>query len=129
MESLDSLKEDDETTVELTDTIRRFNAACAILTELNGQDYNRFAGLPANETSKQLMINTLDAWWEVTDRTSADETLDWLLTEGHRVRFAENMTLIEQAGIADATDRKSFPLENFDVTDDEAEQYLKVRKR
>lgn len=97
MESLDSLKEDDETTVELTDTIRRFNAACAILTELNGQDYNRFAGLPANETSKQLMINTLDAWWEVTDRTSADETLDWLLTEGHRVRSAENMTLIEQA--------------------------------
>ena len=66
---------------ELTDTIRWFNASYAILTEMNGEDYNRFAGLPANEATKQMEIAYLKEWWDVADRASADETLDWILTE------------------------------------------------
>ena len=62
------LEIEDNTTVELTDTVRWFNASYAVLTELNGQDYNRFAGLPANETTKALEQQSLDEWWGVTDR-------------------------------------------------------------
>ena len=122
-ESGDAFEEEDATTAELTDTIRWFNAACAILTELNGQDYNRFAGLPANETTQKMAGKSLEEWWEVTDRASADETLDWVLNEGHRTDFQSNMESLDQAGIKDAADRKSFILENYDVTDEEAEKY------
>lgn len=119
-------EEDDATTVELTDTVRWFNASYAILTELNGWDYNRFAGLPANDESKKLEQESLKEWWSVTDRASADETLDWILSEGHRTTFAENMQVLEEAGIDDVAedDRLTFLMTNFQVTPDEAKEYL-----
>lgn len=114
----------DGTTAELTDTIRWFNASYAVLTELNGLDYNRFAGAPANDTMKQMQIASLEEWWGVTDRTSADETLDWILSEGHRTQFAEDMAYLQEIGLGDAQDRESFLLENFDLTSDEVQLFL-----
>ena len=114
----------DTTTAELTDTIRWFNASYAVLTEINGWDYNRFGGIAANETTQQLEIESLEEWWDVTDRASADETLDWTLTEGHRTEFAENMAYLEEMGMGEAADRKSFILENFEMTPDEADAYV-----
>ena len=84
---------------EMTDTIRWFNASYAILTDLNNWDYNLFGGLPANDESKATIQQLLPEWWDVTDRATADETLDWILTEGHRVDFAENMQALEGAGV------------------------------
>ena len=83
----------------MTDTIRWFNASYAILTDLNNWDYNLFGGLPANDESKATVQQLLPEWWDVTDRASADETLDWILTEGHRLDFAENMQALEGAGV------------------------------
>lgn len=116
-------EEEDATTVEITDTVRWFNASYAVLTELNGWDYNRFAGLPANEEAKALEQQSLDEWWGVTDRASADETLDWALTEGHRYGFADNMSYLEENGMGDVAeaDRAAFVLEYFDVTEEEAQ--------
>lgn len=120
------LEVEDNTTVELTDTVRWFNASYAVLTELNGQDYNRFAGLPANDTTKALEQQSLNEWWGVTDRASADETLDWILNEGHRYGFADNNKYLEESGMGSvgADERKAFVLENFDVTDEEADTYV-----
>lgn len=117
---------DDRTTVEMTDTVRWFNASYAVLTELNGWDYNRFAGLPANDDSMALEQQLLEDWWGVTDRASADETLDWILTEGHRVGFADNMKYLEEAGLGgvSAEERKAFILDNFSATDEEAQGYV-----
>lgn len=123
-ESETVLEEMDGTKAELTDTIRWFNASYAVLTEMNGWDYNRFAGLAANETTKQMEIESLKEWWDVTDRASADETLTWILEEGHRKEFAENMAYLEEAGLGQAADRESFVLENFEVTPDEAKSYV-----
>ena len=53
----------DTTTAELTDTIRWFNASYAVLTEINGWDYNRFGGIAANETTQQSEIESLEEWW------------------------------------------------------------------
>lgn len=117
---------EDNTTVEMTDTVRWFNASYAVLTEINGWDYNRFAGLPANDETKELEIASLDEWWGVTDRASADETLDWILTEGHRTGFAEDMKYLEETGLGDvaAEERVDFILENFDVSEEEAQGYI-----
>lgn len=118
--------EEDATTVEITDTVRWFNASYAVLTELNGWDYNRFAGIPANEKTKELEQQSLKEWWSVTDRASAEENLEWILNEGHRTGFAENMQILDEAGIADVPqeERTSFLLMNFQTTPDEAKAYL-----
>ena len=111
--------------MELTDTVRWINASYAILTELNGWDYNRFAGLPANDTTRQMEIASLEEWWGVTDRASAEETLDWIMTEGHRTQFAEDMEGLKAMGMGDASDKTAFIRENLTVqSDDEIAMYV-----
>lgn len=125
-ESETALEEINGTTAELTDTIRWFNASYAVLTELNGWDYNLFGGAPANDTTKQIQITSLEEWWNVTDRTSADETLDWILEEGHRTAFAEDMAYLDESGLGQAADREGFLSENSQMTSDEIEMYLSL---
>lgn len=112
-------------TVEATDTIQWFNNTCAILTAANGWDYTMFGGLPANDSSKQIAQTLLTDWWEVTDQTSADETLDWLLTEGHRTSFIEDMEYIGESGVGDVPkeERIDFFLDNFYIEEEEAQNY------
>lgn len=118
-------QEEDATSVELTDTVRWINASYAILTQLNGWDYNRFAGLPANDTTRQMEIASLEEWWGVTDRASAEETLDWIMTEGHRTQFADDMVYLEAMGMGDASDKAAFVRENLTVqSDDEVAMYV-----
>ena len=116
---------EDRTTAELTDTIRWFNASYAVLTDLNGWDYNRFAGLAANDDVMAMEQKSLEEWWSVTDRATADSTLDWILTEGHRATFAEDMAYLEEAGIRDIApqERSAFLLDQFEMTEDEAQNY------
>ncbi len=111
--------------IENSDTVRWFNASTAILTKLNGQNYNLYGGMPLNDSTRQLEINSLDEWWGVTDRQTADETLDWILTEGHRLQFADDMDYLESNGMASAQDKKAFVLECFDVSEDTAEMMAK----
>lgn len=115
-------KEEDE----LSDTIRWFNASYAILTELNGWDYNVFGGLKPSARVAELEQQLLEDSWDVTDRASADETLDWILTEGHRYGFTDNMSYLEECGLGEiaADERTDFILENFEVTQEEAEFYV-----
>ena len=116
---------EDNTTVEITDTVRWFNASYAVLTAVNGWDYNRFAGLPANDSTAALEQQSLEEWWDVTDRASADETLEWILTEGHRTGFADDGKYLAEEGLGDvaAEERQAGLLENFDVTEEEAQAY------
>ena len=116
-------EEEDNSTVEITDTIRWFNASYAVLTELNGWDYGRFGGLAANDDSMAKVQGMLNDSWDVTDRASADETLDWILTEGHRLSFQEDMQTFEEVGIADVGPEERVPLilDNFYLDEDEAQ--------
>lgn len=112
-------------TVESTDTIQWFNNTCAVLTAINGCDYTMFGGLPANDESLATIQALLTEWWDVTDSQSADETLEWLLTEGHRVSFADDMVYLTEIGVADVApeERVNYLLENFDVDEAEAQNY------
>lgn len=120
------VEEEDATTVEITDTIRWFNASYAVLTKINGWDYNRFGGLAANETNAATVQQLLTEWWDVTDRASADENLEWILSEGHRATFAENMQVLEEGGLSQAAeaDREAYLLQNYQVSAEEAAEYV-----
>ena len=70
-------------TEPLPDTLSWFNGTYAVITALNGGDLNRVAGFEPGEMIRQLEQGILERDWGVTDRESLDETIDWLLTEGH----------------------------------------------
>lgn len=113
------------TTAELTDTVRWFNASYAVLTELNGWNYSMFGGLPANDNTKALEQTSLSEWWGVTDRASADETLDWILSEGHRADFKETMELLTELGfneLSEAT-RPAYLVTNYEFDTTGAQIY------
>lgn len=112
--------------VEVSDTIRWFNASYAILTELNGCNYNIFGGMMPNIATARLQQQILENSWGVTDRKSADETLDWILTEGHRLTFVDDMTYLEQLGLGDIAEdgRMDFILANFEVGEEDANFYV-----
>ncbi len=112
-------------TVEMTDTIQWFNNTCAVLTAVNNWDYTMFGGLPANESSQQIAQSLLSGWWDVSDRASADETMDWLLTEGHRLSFRDDMVYIGESGVGEVPEeeRIDFLLESFVIDEEEAENY------
>lgn len=111
--------------VESTDTIQWFNNTCAVLTAVNHWDYTLFGGAPAGDNSKSTVQNLLSEWWDVTDYESAKETMDWLLSEGHRVSFAEEMDMMAEIGLADVSEneRVDIILENFDLSEEEAQDY------
>lgn len=117
------VEEENNFTTEMTDTIRWFNATYAILTKANNCDLDYFGGMAANEENAEINKTSLESSWGVTDRASADETMDWILTEGHRADFKSTMQTLVDAGIqnAAADGRKDFILENFEVTDEEAQ--------
>lgn len=121
-----AVEEENNFTTEMTDTIRWFNASYAILTKLNNCDVQYFGGMAANETNAAAAQASLESSWEVTDRASADEMMDWLLSEGHRTDFKNTMQTLVDTGIQSVeTDaRKDFILENYEVTDEEAQHYV-----
>lgn len=111
---------------QTTDTILWFNATCAILTDLNGWDYTIFGGLPASEATKFFLQNNLNSSWDVTDRATADESIDWLISEGNHVSFTADMQSIGESGIENISEgeRVNFILENFEVNEEEAHRYV-----
>ncbi len=115
-------------TVETTDTILWINGTYAVLTAVNSQDYTVFGTMPANDETMASQQAMLSEWWDITDRASADETLDWLMNEGHRADFEEEMEMLTEVGLADVSvgERADFLLDNFDFTEDEAQQYAQL---
>lgn len=112
--------------VETSDTIQWINGTYAVLTALNGWDYTMFGGMPANDDSMALQQSMLSEWWDVTDTASADETIEWLLSEGHRMDFAATMDMLAEDGLGDMPEeeRADYLLNNYtNMTDEIAEQY------
>lgn len=105
-----------------TDTVQWFNASYAILTYANGQDYNKFGGAKANAIMEAQYQAMLENSWSVTDRESADETLDWILTEGHRTDFMYTGELLSMMAEECGEDELiNFLMEEYDESLDEAE--------
>ena len=116
-------EEENNFSTEMTNTIRWFNATYAILTRNNQCNVNYFGGFAANDTNREFVKEMLESSWGVSDRASADETMEWILTEGHRTTYKENMKSLEEAGIKNvaAEERIAFVKENFDTTGDDVQ--------
>ena len=106
-----------------TDTVQWFNASYAILTDANGQDYNLFGGAEPSTVMEMQYQSMLDSSWGVTDRASADETLDWILTEGHRDDYMLTCELlsmmVEECGEEGLVD---FLIQEYDESQEEADR-------
>ena len=127
-----SFKENEEAIVEktsfavdVTDTIRWFNASNAILIAVNEWDYQLYGGLAADEIGQEVAKQILEESWGVTDKDSADEIVNWLITEGHRLDFEYDMVDLMNEGMDEVApeDRAVFMLENFDISEEGAEFY------
>ncbi len=88
---------------KVSETVRWINATYAIITEINGDNHNLFGGMKPGEDAKQAVQTALKDYWGVTDRESADDTMDWLLNEGHRTEYAELMSVLKEYGAAEET--------------------------
>lgn len=100
-----SLKEDPEAVkkaeeITLSDTLRWFNATYAVITTKNKANVNLVGGLEEGDAAKLQMQNGLEQSWGVTDHASAQENLQWLLTEGHNAELLEDYT---EMGLGDVT--------------------------
>ena len=109
-----------------SDTIKWINASYAILTEVNGQDYTVFGGMSASKTNALMMQASLEQWWDVTDRKSADETLEWALTEGHRTGFVEFGEYLDEFGLSELAEEERLPFMQycFELEEEEAQYML-----
>ena len=111
--------------VELTDTVRWFNTSYALLTEMNKWDYNLFGGAENTEENQKQAQKMLDRYWGVTDRESADQTLDWVLKEGQRGNFVNIMQTLEQDGVGalDPEERPDFLTEQYSMDEKSSQLY------
>ncbi len=111
--------------VELTDTVRWFNTSYALLTEMNKWDYNLFGGAENTEENQKQAQKMLDRYWGVTDRESADQTLDWVLKEGQRGNFVNIMQTLEQDGVGalDPEERPDFLTEQYNMDEKSSQLY------
>lgn len=75
-------KEDTTSDNRLSDTLLWFNATYAVITTKNNGDVTLVGGYNSSDTISIMMQQGLESSWDVTDKTSADETLKWLTEEG-----------------------------------------------
>lgn len=111
------------------DTIRWVNASYAILTDLNGNDYTKFGGMPITELNKQRSLATLELQWAVNDRESADSTLKWVLEEGHRTEFAASGKYLAEEiemDVLGEEDYLPYILYISDLNEEEAQQIVNL---
>ena len=113
------------------DTIAWFNAAGAVLTYLNGWDYQIYGGMPEGKTTALISQQLLDGYWGVTDRETAENNMKWLLSSGHNAALLEDLAYFESEGLGEvaAQKRAAFLYENWDISEEMASLYAKCYER
>lgn len=108
-----------------SETILWFNATYGTITTMNEGDLTLFGGYDIGDASYVNMIqNGLIDWWDVTDRKTADETLQWLLNGGHNDALLE---IYEQEELSSFTrDELVSTLSDDEYTDDDRAYYLGI---
>lgn len=120
----------ERTPVEMTDTILWMNGTYAVLTTLNGLDYTVFGGAEADAELIDIQKDMLAGQWGITDRKSADEKWDRLVSRGHRASFAEEMKGLKTDGLdgVPEEEREAFLSETYGLDTTEAERYGRFYK-
>lgn len=87
----------------LSDTVLWFNATYAPLTYSNGGNWRLVGGMELSYYNERLNKVLLERDWEVVDRESAMETIEWLREEGHRETFRNYRQELEEMGLLDVS--------------------------
>ena len=87
-----------EDVLSLPETVLWFNATYAALTYSNGWNWRLVGGLEPTEENVEITKTLLFSSWNVRDRESALETVDNLITKGHRGKCQECMDELEEWG-------------------------------
>ena len=88
-------------------------------------------GMKPGRTAKASAMVSLEESWDVTDKASADETIQWLIDEGgHRAVFAEEMLYLEELEITKMSDEEILEImtDVFEMSSEEATPYLAAIK-
>lgn len=56
------------------------------------------------EIDLNIIKTRLESWWEVTDRKSTQEIVEWLLNEGHHAEADEALKLLHEKGLENMPD-------------------------
>lgn len=70
-----------------SDTILWINGTYAMLTAVNHGDIQKAGGYEKTADNTKVIKKLLVDWWGINNRNDADNTLNWLLEEGHRHEF------------------------------------------
>lgn len=82
-----------------SDTVQWMNATYAIITESNGGDRTLVGGMKRDLVNAVFMRYQLYSGWDIEDHESADETIEWLRSEGHRQEFMEYVEVFKETGL------------------------------
>lgn len=85
----------------LSDTVLWFNATYAPLTYSNGGNWRLVGGMEPSYYNERLEKVLLERDWDVVDRESAVETIEWLREEGHRETFRNYRQELEEMELLD----------------------------
>lgn len=85
----------------LSDTVLWINATYAPLTYSNGGNWRLVGGMELSPYNERLNKVLLERDWDVDDRESAMETIEWLREEGHRETFREYRKELEDMELLD----------------------------
>lgn len=65
------------------ETVQWFNSTYALLTLDNGGNVNLVGGWQKDTSIEAAMKQTLNSSWSIKSRSDADDTYNWLISEGH----------------------------------------------
>lgn len=82
-----------------SDTVQWMNATYALITENNKGDRTLVGGMERNTINAVFMRYQLYTGWGVEDSESADKTIEWLRSEGHRQGYMEYVAAFEEMGL------------------------------
>lgn len=86
-------------TESLADTVLWINATYAALTYSNGCDWHLVGGWEPTEANIAMTEMLLESDWGIKDRESALETVESLITKGHRGKCKEYMDQLKEWGL------------------------------
>lgn len=69
------------------DVIRWFNATHGILTTINNKNMQIYSGIAHTNKFRRIERIGLLEYWDIKDRASMDETVNWLMDAGHRAEY------------------------------------------
>lgn len=91
----------------LPQTILWFNATYAPLTYSNHCDWELVGGMRVADYNQDLVKRSLSRDWGIDDKSSALETVERLLKDGHRAKCRDCMEELDEMGLLDA-DEETF---------------------